>query len=284
MAIIVLSAALASAVAPTSLFPHATPVLVWTGSVAGCSTGRVGPPSLSTVTGIGHDLLKAHAITCPAARGGTGVTSSSTVQATVGVSDLINLTRSVTSVAISWSVRANGSTNVTGHARTCPSNTSFSSYPIYIGGTLSTWVYDNSTVTYCAAESMWEIVGAPYVYDASTGTTTYASFAPQESNVSGNYFSAYQYVYNYSNSSYTNQTYHGTTALSFGAAAALSIAWSPTWYINGTFALGDRLVVVATIEVVTIAYVAFEKHASSTTDFVATGSADHLDLTGITFH
>lgn len=277
MAIMVMMALspIASAMTPGVTFKNATPYTSMSFNLQGCATGKVTKPTFSTLTGFGKMNMKGSAHTCLAAKGGQSVNSFADFSSSVGLIQSVKLSAAKTNVAITWNVSGLATGAAAGVATHCPTyNYSFS----YFAGT--TWVFYNSSSSYCAAEAFWEIYSDPYVYDATQGTYNYGTFSYMY-NQTGNYHDMYSYTYNYSNSSYTNVTYSGSFNGSFGATSTNHVSWGPTANIAGTFNAGDHLIIYATLYAFAEAYVEYESHAHAAISMDFAPTVGHADLTGI---
>lgn len=277
MAIMVMMALspIASAMTPGVTFKNSTPATSSSFYLSGCSFGKVVKPTFSTTTGFGKIAMKGSAHTCKAAKGGQLVTSFADFSSSVGLTQSVHLLAAKTNVAITWNVTGLATGAATGVATHCPTYTySFS----YFAGT--TWVFYNSSSSYCAAEAYWEMYSDPYVYDATTGTYSYGTFNYMY-NQTGNYHDMYSYTYNYSNSSYTNVTYSGSFNGSFGSTSTNHISWGPSANIAGTYNVGDHLIIYATLYAFAEAYVEYEGHGSAAVNVDLAPTVGRVDLTGI---
>ena len=281
MALMVLSP-MASAVTPQVTFKNSSVSVSDSVTLFGCASGKAPRPGLSTSTGFGHGAMNGKAKECSLATGGGFVKSLFDGFGSVGLTQSVRLGAAASLINISWNVKAATSDSAIGVPAHCPFQNFSYAYPIYSGSTIVTWVYINETDQYCYAGAFWEFYGQPYVYDATTSTYTYASFQ-YAYNQTGNYHENFTYSVNFTNSSYSsNYSFTSLTNQSYGVSNTSAFQWAPSWYISGSWAKGDHLLIFTSMYLYAVAQVFAEKGGKAATSFNAAGTAGHVDLTGIT--
>jgi hypothetical protein len=280
VAILMIVSPMSSGASASVLFPHATTNINWSVYQAGCGKGAVQKPGISLATGIGHASVKGHAATCGLAKGGNTVPSEGEGATGMGITEVATLTASASQVNITFNIQALATDMATGKVpKVCPGNT-------YTG----TYTSGNTSVTYtdsytqCEAQANWEVYLEPYVQDTTNGG--FSSGFQYMYNSSGNYFETYADYTNYSNPYYTNSSYVGTYNQSYGAGPySTRLSWTPSVLISppaSGWNSGDHLVIYAQIYIYASTYIIGENHAKGSASFLASGSAGHVDISGIT--
>jgi hypothetical protein len=241
VAIMALSAVASAGVATPSAFLGA----VWAPntykSTSACATAAVTAPHWAKLTGAGKLSAAAKASTCSKAKGGTAFASYADANGEIQVHAPVKIPTGVGGVNVTWAIVATGSDTATYTAGVCPVSYS-GSYHYNYG---YTWFNYSYSYSYCSVEASVSLYGYAWVYDMTTGASSYPSNYWSMYNSSGIYNDTYHYQGNYSNSSYwtSNYSYSGAYSYNYGAGGAQSWVASPTWFVNGTFTHSHKYLV-----------------------------------------
>ena len=278
MAIMVLSPMASAGLHAAVKFRGGTPYRAAYVTTEGCAAGKAPAPGFSMTTGFGKVSMAGHARTCTALKGGLAINSIFSADNGLGVIESFKLAKAASSVAVAWNIKGVASDSAGGILAHCPTQTY--SYSYNIG---PSWVFVNYSYSDCYAEAGYNLYSYPEVYDQTTHMYYGPSTYQQLYNSTGNYHYAYMDTVNYSNSSYaSNSSYSYSYNGSMGSSNTSNIAWAPTWYVNGTYNLGDHLIIYAELDASVYAEIFGEKRAHAAASFVASGTTGHVDLMGIT--
>jgi len=275
VAIMALSAVASAGVATPSAFLGA----VWAPNTykatSACATATISAPHWAKLTGVGKLASSAKASTCPKSKGGTAFQSYADTQGGLTIHAPVKIPTGTGGVNVTWAVVASGALSATYTTGPCPVTYSYS-YHYNYG---YTWFNYSYSYSYCSVEATAQIYGEAYVYDMTTGATTYPTNYWSAYNSSGIYNYSYKDTGNYSNSSYwtSNYTYSGSYNYSYGPGGAIAWTASPTWFINGTFTHSHRYLVETYIYLYTYATAEGYVGTASSAVNAATG-VNHVDL------
>jgi hypothetical protein len=279
VAIVMIVSPMSAGASASVLFPHATTSINWSVYQSGCGSGAAQKPGISIATGIGHASVKGKAKTCGAAKGGNSISSQGEGSTGIGINQAVTLTASASQVNISFNIQALAADSAVGKVlKTCPGNTYSGSYTS--GNTTVTY---SDSYTECTSQANWEIYMEPYVQDTTNGGYSYGFNYMYNS--SGNYYESYADYTNYSNPYYTNSSFVGNYTQIYGGPYSQRISWTQSVLIAAPstgWNAGDHLVIYAEVYLYADCYIVGENHATATASLAASGTAGHIDVTGIT--
>jgi hypothetical protein len=237
VAIMAFSAVAAAGVATPGVFKGA----VWSPSdfkdIGGCASLTGALPHWSKLTGDGKMAAAGAAATCSKARGGSSFESYAESEPELTVQSPVKIPHGLGGVNVTWNiVVAASSTAVVTSSGPCPVAYHYA-YSYNYG---YTWYNYSYTDSYCSVEAELELYGDSYVINESSGSSIYSTNYWDLYNESGQYYDSYADSGNYSNSSYwaSNYSYSYAYNYTYGSTGSISGSYSPTWFINSTFARG----------------------------------------------
>lgn len=250
----------------------------------GCASAKNPHPGISAATGVGRLDMSGAAKTCGASKGGVSTISEALDDDDVGLLYTTTLGAPATYVNSTWNISAAVSSSAAGTLvrSSCPwYNFSGASATFFGNGTVATGFIYYSSQT-CEVITYWEMFIEPYVYDATTGATTYSPTYYLAYNQTGSEY--YYYNETLVITSPWNATYYytGNGTYSYGTTSSQTINTGPSFNISGSWAKGDHIELLDTAFVYAYSEVYYAKAAKAKFSIDASGGTHHIDIKSIT--